>query len=307
MIVKGSCQKQYLMQAIHDAILSPGSNWTEISSNKTNDHLYAGTTISDGWVFKSPPIGTKQQSVFMTLKSLDLSLSSGASGTLFIWLSDNYVPNATDNQNGTHTNKSVFNSWVFDYSSKIPTTMFDYFIDIQDHRILMIIQQTNTGTVTYPHFLYVGYPEPSTNLEGQYYTNQFILGDILGRTSNWGSGPASCYWHKNSLSYYNAYALSKCNLNNTNPTPMGAYLLSPVYVTGDGCGAGDPGPLGVLSGLYCMPNTSIVNGDIITVGSDTYQVFIIGSSYSGTYTLNGVTAFHCDSLTPAAVAMKINS
>ncbi|AND84294.1 hypothetical protein GTH52_06955 [Clostridium tyrobutyricum] len=307
MMVKGSCQKQDLMQTIHDAILSPGSNWTEISSNKTNDHLYSGA-MSDGWVFKSIPIGAKQQSIFMTLKSLDLSLSTGVSGALFAWLSDNYVPNATDGQNGTHTNRSYYcNIWCFDLYNKIPTTMFDYFIDIEDHRILIVIQQTNTGTVTYPHFLYVGYPEPSTNLEGLYYTNQLILGDILGRPSSWGTSSSCCYWHKNSLGHYNAHALSECNLNNLNPTPIGAYLLSPVYVTGDGCGAGDPGPLGVLSGLYCMPNTSIVNGDIVTVGSDTYQVFIMGGySVNGT-TLIGIYGYYRDSIAPAAVAIKINN
>lgn len=307
MMIKGSCQKQDLMQAIHDAILSPGSNWTEISSNKTNDYLYNSANMTDGWVFKSPPIGDKQQNIFMTLKSQDLSLANGQAGVFYIWLSDSYMPNDTSGQNGTYENKSVCNLWIGVIGAKIPATMYDYFIDIQDHRILIVIQLTSTGTVTNPCFLYVGYPELNTNLEGTNYTNQFILGNATGKiNSYYGGGLGFCYWHKNCLNNYNAYAKSICNLNNSNPIPTGAFLLSPIYITGDGCGAGNPGPLGVLSGLYGMPNTSIVNGDIITIGSDTYQVFIL-YIYNVSISLYGASGYYYNNIPLVTIAIKTNN
>ncbi|MBV4432781.1 hypothetical protein KM803_15885 [Clostridium tyrobutyricum] len=300
MLIKGSCQKQNLMQVIHDAILSPGSNWTEISSNKTNDFKYSGT-MTDGWVFESPPIGSKQQRIFLTLKSTNFS-QVNTWGTVYMWLADNYVPNATSGQNGTYTNKSAtVISGILDYYRVDPTTSFDYFIDVLDHRILIVVQQTSITTTTHPSWIYIGYPELNTNLEGPNYTNQFILGNIIG----WSPTISHVYWRKNSAGVYDQYALAKCNLNNSNPTPIGAYLLSPAYITGDSCSAGDPGPLGVLTGIYFMPNTNIINGDIITIGADTYQVFITSTINNKTNLGTGNIYYYCD--LPVVIAIKTNS
>lgn len=300
MLIKGSCQKQNLLQAIHDAILSPGSNWAEISSNKTNDFKYSGA-MNDGWVFQSPPIGSKQQRIFLTLKSTNLANTS-TYGNIFMWLADNYVPNGTSGQNGTYTNKNIgVISWIFDNQYVDPTTSFDYFIDIRDHRILIVIQRTSITTTTNPAWLYIGYPEPSTNLEGPNYTNQFVLGNCVG----FNSSTTHTYWRKNSAGVYDQYAISRCNLNSSNPTPIGAYLLSPAYVTGDSCGAGDPGPLGVLTGIYFLPSTNIINGDIITIGSDTYQVFIV-FAYNGSQNCGAGSLYYYNDL-PAVIAIKTNS
>lgn len=299
MIIKGTCQKQNLMQVIHDAILSPGSNWTEISSNKTNDFKSSGA-MNDGWVFKSPPIGTKQQSVILNLKSQDFSKQ--VSQLLFVSLSDDYTPNATNGQNGTFTNSVRSSAMILcciEGGSKQPTDLLDYFIDIQDHRILMVVQTNSITTTTNPMFLYVGYPELNTNLEGLNYTNQFIVSSC----SNVGAR-GLCYWRKASNGSYDNAAQLLCYLNNSNPTPIGAYLLSPLIVNGDGRSVGDPGPLGVLSGLYAMPSTNIINGDIITIGDDVYQVFII-ASYSGYTTIGGVSTPYYTHPSPVVIVIKI--
>lgn len=299
MIIKGTCQKQNLMQVIYDAIVSPGSNWTEISSNKTNDFKYNGV-MTDGWVFKSPPVGSKQQSVFLNLKSQDFSKQ--VSQLLFINLSDDYIPNDTEGQNGTFTNQSPMYLCLIEGGAKQPTDLLDYFIDIQDHRILMVVQTNSITTTTNPQFLYVGYPELNTNLEGPNYTNQFIVSSCIAINTARGL----CYWRKASDGTYDKLAQLVCYLNNSNPTPIGAYLLSPFIINGDGRSVGDPGPLGVLSGLYAMPNTNIINGDIITIGEDSYQVFILSSSYNGTYTsIGGVASQWYTNPTPSVIVIKI--
>ncbi|MBM7869285.1 hypothetical protein JOC70_000754 [Clostridium pascui] len=317
MIVKGTCQKQDLLQAIHDAILSAGSNWTEISSNKTNDFKWTGT-MNDGYVFKSPPIGTKGQSVILNLKSIDLSVvtTSAAAGNggnhFLIWLADDYVPNATNGINGTFTNKGGFQGWCFCQSDNInctPTSLFDYIVDIEDHRILIVIQRHLATTLTYPQFLYLGYPDPTTNIEGSNYTNQFIVGSNI-YNSNPGNGVGNAYWHKASNGLYNKIAGTICNLNGSNPNPMGLYLLTPITVTGDGgTGLINSGPLGVLSGLYGLPNTNIVNGDTITIGSDTYQVFAL-SQYAinagASIGLLGAAIGYYNGVVPSVIAVKTN-
>lgn len=318
MLISGSCQKQNLMQAIRDAILSPGSNWVEISSNKTNDYKYTGV-MNDGYVFKSPPIGTKAQSVFFNLKSMDLSIinpsnafNNGANH-FFMWLADDYIPNDSNGVNGVFTNKTGCIAWAFcqaDAANCGPTVLFDYFIDIQDHRIMIIIQRSVLTATTYPQFLYVGYPEPSTNLEGANYTNQFILGSNIYNFITPQTGIGQAHWHKASNGNYGKLAVTNCSLNASNPNPLGLYLLSPIQITGDG-GTGIPntGVLGLLSGIYGLPSTNIVNGDIITIGGDTYQIFNLGQWVLNTLSnVGGPTTgmYYYNGIAPTIVAIKIN-
>jgi hypothetical protein len=318
MIIKGTCQKQLLMTAIHDAILSPGSRWSEISSNKTNDFLNTGGT--DGWVFKSPPIGSKQQSIFLTLKSLDLSLSplstpaNKGANHLLMWLSENYVPGSSG-VNGVHTNKSAaVIYWAFcqvDTVNCAPTSLFDYIIDIKDHRIIIIIQRNNLTTTTYPGFIYMGYPELVTNLEGSNYINQFIIGtNVCNLNSNSANTTGRGHWYKGSSGNYNALAISNCVLNNSNPNPMGLYLLNPISITGDGgTGLADTGPLGILDGLYGLPSVSIVNKDIVNIGLDEYLILDLSQFINNKQiNLGGFisTYFYYHNITPTIIAIKTN-
>jgi hypothetical protein len=317
MIIKGTCQKQLLMTAIHDAILSPGSGWSEISSNKTNDFL--GTGGTDGWVFKSPPIGSKQQSIFLTLKSYDLTqaplstLTKGANH-LLMWLSENYVPGASG-VNGVHTSKTTaaiyWNLCQVDAVNCAPASLFDYIIDIKDHRILIVIQRNNLTTTTYPGFVYIGYPELSTNLEGSNYLNQFIGGTNICNTLLATAATAGrWYWLKGSSGYYHVLAPSSCLLNNSNPNPMGLYLLNPISMTGDGStGLVDTGFLGILDGLYGLPSVNIINKDIIQIGLDEYQVLDLSQWINNKQiSLGGPSAssFYYHNITPTIIAIKIN-
>lgn len=316
MLIKGTCQKQNLMQVIHDAILSPGSNWTEISSNKTNDFKWSGA-MSDGWVFKSPPIGPKQQNIFLTLKSLDLSVKSvsvdNGGNHLYIWLADDYKPSDTSGKNGTYTNKSPYNLWCFSHIDNVfcsPTSNYDYFIDIVDHRIIIIIQRATETTYSYPQFMYIGYPDLNTNIEGENYTNQLILGSnmCLGNSNyDWAYGHS--YWHRCSNGNYFSRANVVCNINSTNPTPMGLYLLTPIYINGDGIsGIQNTGTLGILSDIYCLPATNIINGDIVNIGSDSYKVFNLGQWIINSAPNYGMACglYYYNSITPTCIAIKVN-
>ncbi len=316
MIIKGTCQKRELPQRIHDAIVGAGSNWQEISSNKTQDFKWDGVQ-SDGWVFKSPPIGTKGESVILQMKHMDFNITStsgsvGNGGNHFcFWLADEYEPSVTQDTSGTFTAKGRFHSWMFTHIDAVncgPLAEYDYFVDVLDHRIMMVIQRHNNTINTYPQFMYIGYPEPNTNLEGKDYTNQFIVGSNV---CNGGSTVAYVSWHKASNGTRNGFAYTSCTLNAANPNPMGLYLLSPILVTGDGgTGMSNTGPLGVLSGLYGLPPSGIVNNDTIMIGSDEYKIFAISqwsinndvSDYGGhtkyVYYMNGIT--------PTMIAMKVN-
>ncbi|KEH94303.1 hypothetical protein Z962_09525 [Clostridium botulinum C/D str. BKT12695] len=288
MLVKGTCAKKDLMMSIYNAILSPGSNWTEISSNKTNDFKKDG---NDGWVFKSPPIGHKKQSIFMRLKSHDLSTTESCGNHFYIWLSDSYTPNNEEGKNGVFTKMGQIQLIFFtpnDNKKHTPDTLYNYYIDILDHRILMIIELHTITAITYPNFMYIGYPDLSTNLEGEEYTNQFVASSNLGDYSR-----SKVYWHKapgepGNKGQNNKFAYTSCQLNTSNPTPMGLYLLNPIYFIGDGLENNLPntGPLGIFDGIYGLPNTNIVNGDIVKIGKDDYKVFnlnqyLINNSNSG--------------------------
>lgn len=314
-MIKGTCQKQNLAQVVHDAILSPGSNWQEISSNKVQD----GKTVdpqTDGWVFKSPPIGTKGESVIFQMKAQDLtktpSSSVNAGGNHFyFYMCDNYTPSPNVSTNGTFENKSFFNAWVFatvDSTYCAPTSEFDYFIDVLDHRIMIVIQRHSETLTTHPQFIYIGYPDPETNLEGDNYTNQFICGSNLC-IGNTHSGTGKTYWHKASNGTRNAYATVSCPLNSGNPTPMGLYLLTPITVNADtSSGTTNTGPLGVLSGIYGLPASSIVNNDTIMVGSDEYKVFNISQwaiNYGGNYGGHAYLYYY-HGVTPSFIAIKVN-
>ncbi|NFV12664.1 hypothetical protein FDG09_06925 [Clostridium sporogenes] len=275
MLVKGTCAKKDLMTEIYKAILSPGSNWTEISSNKTNDYIVNG---NDGWVFKSPKIGYKKENVFMRLKSPDLSDPKISGNHLYIWLSDNYIPSNTEGENGTFTQMGIVNKVLFTPSNvqnHNPDTLYDYYIDILDYRILVIIELHTVSMITYPNFIYVGYPDINTNLEGKEYTNQFIAASNLG-----GAPGKMAYWHKapgatGNGSQYNKFSNTFCQLNSVNPTPMGLYLLNPIYLIADNLNNNVPntGFLGILYGIYGLPNTNVVNGDIVKIDRDEYKVF----------------------------------
>ncbi len=273
MLIKGTCQKQNLMQAIHDAILSPGSNWTEVSSNNVNDFNMNLGMGSDGWVFKSPAIGTKAQNIFLTIKSQDFSLAY--SSIILFCFSENYAPSATLGQNGTHVNKNgtqwqMCNSSTGADSNFLPTDTIEYFIDILDHRILIVIQKKSVTLSNYPQYIYLGYPDLKTNLEGT-NINQLMFGSNLTQTTT----ANMCFWFKNSNSTnpYWKYATTSVNLNSNNPTPMGLYLMSPAYISGDGVTIPNFGLIGVLEGIYFLPATNVINGDILQVGSDQYQIF----------------------------------
>ncbi len=317
MMIKGTCQKRELPQKIHDAIIGDGSNWQEMSSNKVQDFKWTGDQ-SDGWVFKSPPIGTKGESVILQMKHIDFNITAtngheGNGGNHFyFWLADNYEPSITPNTSGTFTSKGMFHSWIFTHIDAVncgPLAKYDYIVDVLDHRIMIVIQRHNETITTYPQFIYIGYPEPNTNLEGKDYTNQFIVGSNI---NNGSSTVAYVSWHKASNGKHNGYAYTSCTLNAANPNPMGLYLLSPILVTGDG-GTGMPntGPLGVLSGLYGLPPSGIVNNDTIMIGSDEYKVFAISqwsintsaSSYGG-HSENYVN--YMNGITPTMIAIKIN-
>ncbi len=275
MLVKGTCAKKDLMTEIYKVILSPGSNWTEISSNKTNDYIVNG---NDGWVFKSPEIGYKKENIFMRLKSPDLSNPKISGNHLYIWLSDNYIPSNTEGENGTFTQMGTVNKVLFTPSNiqnHNPDTLYNYYIDILDYRILIIIELHTVSMITYPNCIYIGYPDINTNLEGKEYTNQFIAASNLG-----GAPGTMAYWHKapgatGNGSQYNKFSNTFCQLNSVNPTPMGLYLLNPIYLIADNLNNNVPntGFLGILDGIYGLPNTNIVNGDIVKINGDDYKVF----------------------------------
>ncbi|WMJ80982.1 hypothetical protein RBU49_01645 [Clostridium sp. MB40-C1] len=276
MLVKGTCAKKDLMTEIYKAILSPGSNWTEISSNKTNDYSVNG---NDGWVFKSPPIGYKKQSIFMRLKSSDLSNPKIPGNHLYIWLSDDYMPSNDTGENGTFTQMGHVKKVLFtppNVANHNPDTLYDYYIDILDYRILIIIELHTVSMTTYPNFVYIGYPDINTNLEGEDYTNQFIAASNLVVPDRMHIS----YWHKapgatGNGSQYDKFATTFCQLNLSNPTPMGLYLLNPIYLMADNLKNNVPntGFLGTIDGIYGLPNTNIVNGDIIQVNDSSYKVF----------------------------------
>jgi len=59
---------------------------------------------------------------------------------------------------------------------------------------------------------------------------------------------------------------------------MGLYLLNPIYLMADNLNNNVPntGFLGILDGIYGLPNTNIVNGDIVKIDNDQYKIFNIG-------------------------------
>ncbi len=310
MLIKGECLKSNLLQTIHDAILYSGSNWTEISSNKEQDYNVVGGG-SDGWVFKSPVIGGEGQSIFLTLKSQDFT--QDGRNLIMIGLSEDYSPALEIGTNGIHTNK-FYEVWAICNNAKnndmtwLPTDTIEYFIDVLDHRILIVLQKKSETLYNYPQYCYIGYPNLNTNLESPNAINQFIFASNLSGLDSV-NRPT---WFKTSQpksSSYNPYgqiAISYVNLNINNPTPNGMYLMHPVYLTGDGVVSPACGILGILDGLYFLPATNISNGDIIKVGDDTYKVFV------KQYTINnfidmgiGHRAYY-DSINASVFAIKIS-
>jgi hypothetical protein len=330
MLIRGTCQKKDLLQNIHDAILAPGSNWTEISSNKTlTDYAQTGGA-ADGYVFKSVPIGSKQQPVYLSLKSQNFTWTQGSSnivnldngyGTangsnhMFMWLSENYIPNATPGVNGTHTNKCCFSPILispWDAANFHSTTLMDFFVDIVDYRIIIIIQRNNLSPVTYPCVIYAGYPDPKTIIEGPNYIHQFILANNL---VHWGNPIGACgagyvRWLRDSYGSYSSWCTSNCAINATNPIPTGQYILTPITLWADGLGHNIPntGMLGILDGIYGLPIGNFLNGDIIKVGNDSYQIFYTNQwnpNTSGAYGLSAVYyTYNCTGL--GAFALKIS-
>lgn len=311
MLVKGECLKSNLLQTMHDVVLFSGSNWTEISSNKEQDYNLVGGG-SDGWIFKSPGVGKNGQSIFLTLKSQDFT--QDRTNLIMIGLSENYSAASEPGINGTHTNRNLA-YWAIcrnannDDMTWIPTDTIEYFIDILDHRILIVIQKKSETLYNYPQYCYIGYPNLNTNLESPNAINQFIFASNLSTPQN-ANRPI---WFKTSQpksASYNPYlqtAVSYVNLNNLNPTPNGIYLMHPVYLTGDGVVLPVCGVLGVIDGLYFLPATNISNGDIIKVGDNTYKVFVKQYSINNTGIDFGVgSRSYYDSINASVFAIKIN-
>lgn len=306
MFLKGTCQRQQLMQALHDAIVGAGSNWTEISSNKTND--FKGTEGTDGLVFKSLPIGPKSKSVYFNLKSMDLSV--GAGNHFYITIADGYTP-GTSGTNGIFTKRCNLLSWIFcriDPTYILPTTLFDYSVDVQDHRILITIRENTANTQSRPAFLYIGYPEPSTNIEGPIQSNIFMAGSALG-SQDGNPTQGFAYWHKTPKELYFKRCNVICNTNASNPTDKGDYLLTPFSLSGDNDGY-NSGTLGILTGIFGLPATNIINEDIITVGSDVYKVFDLYqlNGWNGNYDTYGSPYgfYNSCSIPTRYVAIKMN-
>ncbi|PJI07024.1 MULTISPECIES: hypothetical protein [Clostridium] len=309
MLVKGECLKSDLLQAIHDAILSSGSNWTEISSNNEQDYNIDGGG-SDGWIFKSPGVGKNGQSVFFTLKGQDFTVEN--TYIIMVGLSENYLPNATANTNGTHTNKGTF-LWAICSGSPnydttwLPTDTVEYFVDVLDNRILITIQKKSAVLNNYPQYMYIGYPDLATNLEST-NINQFICGSNL-RTKVNAYKPV---WLKTSQcksGSYNPYfatVTSAVYLNANNPTPGGEYLMWPVYLNGDDVTNPSCGLLGVLDGLYFLPATNVINGDIIKVGDSTYKVFVQQWYINNQINAYGGWAYWMNSVSASVWVMKIS-
>lgn len=282
MLIKGICKKKELLNTIHDAILSSGSNWTEISSNKNNDFDNSDNS-SDGWVFRSPAIGTKKQNIFLRLKSRNFSDENRYNCHIFVGISESYIA-GTEEENGKFINKSPLYCIPItdsDNQNHGSEALFRYYIDVKDYRILIVIEFNDITNNTQPRYIYIGYPDLNTNLEGDSYINQFIASSCLGREITNNSDPYM-YWlkcppigGKEQDGQYNKFAKANSHINSLNPTPMGIYLLNPIYIMADNLGNNIPytGFLGVLDGIYTVSNTNIVNGDIIKINEGEYKVF----------------------------------
>jgi len=301
MYVTGVVPKSGLYQAICDAIVSPGSNWVQISSNPTEDGLSAGT---DGKIFKGPPIGVNNQSVIFRMKMVNHT-TDWASGVgnidlrFYLSVMENYTPGSAGS-NGVMTNptpvNSIYGSAYYHVINNADEPMV-YHVLIEDHRIIIIFYRQGFTNVAYKTMIYIGYPDLNNNFEVKdTIKNVFLIGagTYAGSTSrSW----SNLILKAGTTYYETGDTAAEGNLwyNITDYDPaIKKFSLYPVPIPRMASTlAAFAGVLfhGYLDGIYILPaitDVYLVDRDILVDGADQYLV--IGTSNCPFYMGQGFLA-----------------
>jgi hypothetical protein len=263
------CKLRDLTSTLVNDIISFG--WTQVSKNTTEDFLQDG---SDGFILESPAYGKFGHSTIIRLKEAIDFTSPMTSDSVFyeyyFQILADYTQSELDGENGvkdngTHISYKV--SLTNPYSGIMlnPDTMMRYYLNVTDSRMYVVIEikQLNGELLTYPTFMYAGFPASNSEFEHEAYKTQFLLASYF----SYGSGnkrafmPMSPAYGRNLLCDIN-YTLS------TNPNPIGKFVLVPMVVT-----QGSFGTLGVIDDIFVLHTGSTYHGQHITVDGKRYRIF----------------------------------
>ncbi len=275
-LTPGQCAKADLYKTLKNAMIAAG--WTNISS------LFS----TDFDVMKSPGNdGTKN--LLLQMRPTNTGNANSTETTDYsCWscrLLDSYAPGAT-NQAGTiaRAATSWYNmDWLSENYSQYQVsagTILNYRLLVDKNKIIMVVYPPASLTGLNPVVFFIGLPDSA------YCDEPDSRGFIIAK--NWGNGSATNVLVSNTpggMSTVTApyWLPSMSQLSPKNPNAAGVYCISEIFY-----GNTSEGPRGKIDGIFALPNTNILNGDILKIGDKQYQVLL--NTVSGVVTSFPTTA-----------------
>jgi len=277
MLIRGTCQRKDVYNTIISAIATSGL-WTQVSSNPTEDlnTTAAGWAGSDGNIFKSN-FAKNGQYVYFAIKQVqDWASCITAGVNIRVNLLGGYTPGSAG-ANGTKSNYYTTGgyTWALKNMGTSLTTVFEYVVLIEAHRIIISIHQDGILTSA-SNVLYVGFADQATVIEGSSYVNAYLIPSAVEATPATVTNAGTCTplmmkspikWGDAITSTYVAPLLDSI----TNPNYSNVYSVACVDIRYNNASA-PLGYIGSLDGIYGLPATNINHLDILLIGSTQYLV-----------------------------------
>lgn len=262
MLYTGFCRKQDFVGELTSVIQNDG-NFNLVSSNTQVDFSDASGS-SDGFVFRSNYVGTGDNITF-AFKDFRCGQSETLS-EIKITYGKRYTPSPLPNTNGEWEERQPWKSFYITRQGALShDTNIKYWIDIEPHRIIIMTQKDHYGYEE-PAVLYIGYPEPSTQVQTYLMDNIILAGTNITPFAGNAHGRVEVLKNHDGLMFRNQNLSAL--LPATNPNIAGEYQLSPIYV-----GDNTTGFIGKLDGLWILPDTNINHNDEIEIDGARYKVF----------------------------------
>ena len=256
---KGTVAKRDLYAKIKELFISSG--WKNISSKPDTDFDVLNSKGEAG--DKNLTIQFKASQVNNTLP-----IDATDGNIMSYRLVEGYTPNPNSGTAGTfaRTTEAWTNLYIVPTTANIPMdTNLTYYVNVNKNRLIMVIETPIAINVA-PVTIYIGLPDTTwcsePNSRGLLVaTTAYAKTAISVHITNTAGELAS----ENTSS---VRAIT-CALAPKNPNSAGLYSISQMKY-----GNVNEGDRGMLSGIYALPTTGIVNGDPFEIGSKTFRVVL---------------------------------
>lgn len=256
----GSCQKKEIYDLIVNKLIEAG--WTNVASNPSTDYVVLTSTGNTG-----------DKNLILNLRDIPAagtaanSVKTSSYCQMSYRLENDYTPGSAGVA-GVFGRPSL--AWTDLYiapvaaSGTLPLdTVVNYKVYADLSKIILAIEYP-PATNYNPILIYIGQPDTT-------YMPESASRGMLVAVTNSATTATSvmvCNTPDGMGAVTAPYALAtQTLLASKNPNNAGKYIISDVYY-----GSTTEGVRGKLDGIYCLPNSNILTGDNIVIGTKTYYV-----------------------------------